>query len=148
MHVGLYCTAHLKSWWHHQMETFSALVAVCAGNSPIPGEFPAKRPVTQSFDVFFDQRLNKRLSKQWWGWWFKTLSRPLWCHRNVAKTHNRVTVGCKPLRSLRILNQWGITDGRALWKWVDFLFIVGGVGIHNYICSHALNVKYIAKSTW
>ena len=44
------------------METFSALLAICAGNSPVPGEFPAQRPVTRSFDVFFDLRLNKRLS--------------------------------------------------------------------------------------
>ena len=51
-------------WWRHQMETFSALLAICAGNSPVPGEFPAKRPVTRSFDVFFDLRLNKQLSKQ------------------------------------------------------------------------------------
>ena len=72
-----------SSWWRHQMETFSALLAICAGNSPVPGEFPAQRPVTRSFDVFFDLRLNKRLSKQSWGWWFETLSRPLWRHRNV-----------------------------------------------------------------
>ena len=39
------------------------------GNSPVTGEFPAQRPVTRSFDVFFDLRLNKRLSKQRWGWW-------------------------------------------------------------------------------
>ena len=36
------------------METFSALLAVCAGNSPAIGEFPAQRPVTRSFDIFFD----------------------------------------------------------------------------------------------
>ena len=70
------------TWWSHQMETFSALLAICAGNSPVPGEFPTQRPVTRSFGVFFDLRLNKRLSKQWWGWWFETLSRPLWRHRN------------------------------------------------------------------
>ena len=46
------------------METFSALLALCAGNSPVTGEFPAQKPVTQSFDVFFDLRLNKRLTKQ------------------------------------------------------------------------------------
>ena len=40
------------------METFSALLAICAGNSPVTGEFPAQRPVTQSFDVFFDLHLN------------------------------------------------------------------------------------------
>ena len=46
-------------WWRHQMGTFSALLAICAGNSPVTGEFPAQRPVTRSFDVFFDLRLNK-----------------------------------------------------------------------------------------
>ena len=53
------------------METFSALLAICAGNSPVPGEFPAQRPVTRNFDVFFDLRLNKRLSKQSWGWYLR-----------------------------------------------------------------------------
>ena len=45
-------------WWRHQMETFSALLANCAGNSPVPGEIPAQRPVTRNFDVFFDLRPN------------------------------------------------------------------------------------------
>ena len=66
------------------MEIISALLAICAGNSPVPGEFPAQRPVTPSFDVFFDLRLNKRLSKQTWGWWFETPPRPLWRHSNAA----------------------------------------------------------------
>ena len=52
------------AWWRHQMETFSALLALWAGNSPVTGEFPTQRPVTRNFDVFFDLRLNKRLSKQ------------------------------------------------------------------------------------
>ena len=71
------------SWWRHQMETFSASLAICAGNSPITGEFPAQRPVTRKFDVFFDLRLNERLSKQSWGWWFETPSRPSWRRSNV-----------------------------------------------------------------
>ena len=75
--------AHTESWWRHQMETFSALLAICAGNSPIP----AQRPVTRSFDVFFDLRLNKRLSKQWWGWWSETLSRPLWRNVHTCAMH-------------------------------------------------------------
>ena len=40
-------------------------------------------PVTRSFDVFFDLRRNERLSKQSWGWWFETPSRPSWRHSNV-----------------------------------------------------------------
>ena len=53
------------------METFFALLAICAGagNSPVPGEFPAQTPVMRSFGDFFDLRLNKQLSKQSWGWW-------------------------------------------------------------------------------
>ena len=74
--------SQLVTWWRHQMETFSSLLAICAGNSPVPGEFPAQRPVTRSIDVFFDLPPNKRLSKQWWGWWFETLSCLLWHHRN------------------------------------------------------------------
>ena len=50
----------LTAWWRRQMETFSALLAICTGNSPVPGEFPTQRPVTRSFDVFFDLRPNKR----------------------------------------------------------------------------------------
>ena len=78
--VGIY---DYVSWWRHQMETFSALLAICAGNSPVPGDFPTQRPVTRSFDVYFDLRPNKRLSKQSWGCWFETLSPPLWRHRHV-----------------------------------------------------------------
>ena len=59
------------------------VTGLCAGNSPVTGEFPAQRPVMRSFDVFFDLRLNKRLSKQSWGWWFETPSGSLWCNWNV-----------------------------------------------------------------
>ena len=69
-------------WWRHQMETFSALLVFCAGNSPVTGEFPSQRPMTQSFGVFFDLCVNKRLRKQLWGWWFETPS--LWSYSNVV----------------------------------------------------------------
>ena len=70
----LWCPQGPTTWWCHQMETFSALLAFCVGNSPVTGEFPAQRSATRNFDIFFDQRLNKRLSKQWRGWWFVTPS--------------------------------------------------------------------------
>ena len=68
------------SWWYHQTETFSTVLALCVGNSPVTGEFPSQRPVTRSFDAFFDLRLNKRLSKASRRWWFETPSHPLWRH--------------------------------------------------------------------
>ena len=45
------------------METFSALLPIIAGKSPVNGDFPSQRPVTRSFDVFRDLRQNKRLNK-------------------------------------------------------------------------------------
>ena len=74
-------------WWHHQMETFSTLVAFCAGNSPVTDEFTSQKPVTWSFDVFFNLHLNKPLGKQSWGWWFETQSRSLRRHYNAAVWH-------------------------------------------------------------
>ena len=65
------------------MEKLSALLALCGGNSPVTGEFPAQRPVTRNFDVFFDLRPDKQLSKHLRGWWFETPSGSFWRHRNV-----------------------------------------------------------------
>ena len=73
--------------WRHQMGLYSALLALC--NSPVTGEFPAQWSVTRSFDVFFDLRLNKRLSKQSRRRWFETPSRSLWRNCN-DKTHEYV----------------------------------------------------------
>ena len=77
-------TEHCISWICNQMETFPALLALCAGISSVTGEFPSQRLVMRSSDVFFDLRLNKQLSKQSWGWWFETPSRSLWPHCNVS----------------------------------------------------------------
>ena len=86
--IFIYITRDLfYSWWHHQMETFSASLALCEGNSPVTGEFPSRRPVMLSFDVFFNLHLNKGLSKQSWGWQFEMPSHPLWCHCNANRDH-------------------------------------------------------------
>ena len=91
-----------STWWRNQMETFSALLALCAGNSPVAGEIPSQSPVTRSFDVFFDLRPNKQLNKQSWGWWFETSSRPLWRHLN--EFHGCRCPDCLPLN---VVLCWG-----------------------------------------
>ena len=83
------------------METFSPLLAICAGNSPVTDEFPAQRPVNRNFGVFYDLRLNKRLSKQSRSWWFETPSRPLWCHCNEYQS---TFAAPKFPRIIRLLN--------------------------------------------
>ena len=119
------------------METFSALLAICAGNLSVIGEFPSQRPVTRSFDVFFDLCLNKQLSKQLWGWWFETPSRSLWRHcydYNVLRLHGSVLhwftsrntwiSGCGMLkqyysyiRSSKLLKLWFLY---IAWQWKLF----------------------------
>ena len=106
-----------------QMETFSALLAICVGNSPVTGEFPPQRPVTRSFDVYFDLRPNKRLSKQSWGWWFETLSRPLWRHRNES--------------------QWIVyTPTKATSKWYKWVRSQGWGCLIIWFCYHFDHCKY------
>ena len=110
----------LSSWCHDDLikwKHFPRNWPFVQGNSPVTGEFPAQRPVTWSFDVFFDLHLNKRLSKQWCGWWFETPLCPVW--RN-----------CKPCYVAKLLsviyrlgthkwhriNQWLGTYSASLYK--------------------------------
>ena len=78
-----FCSQDIFMMTSSNGNTFRVTGLLC-GEFTGPGEFPAQRPVTQSFDASFDQRLNTRLCKQTWGWWFKTPSRPLRRHRNVS----------------------------------------------------------------
>ena len=70
-----------------------------------PRWIPAQRPVTQSFDVFFDLCLKNRLSKQSWGWWFEMLSRSLWRHRNVTGKNASVQLMCTVYIILRCIGE-------------------------------------------
>ena len=73
-------TCSLITRWRIQMETFSALLALCEEKPPITGGFPSQKPVTRSCDVFFNLRLNKLLNKQSISQCFETTSRLLWRH--------------------------------------------------------------------
>ena len=118
MHSGPWASPYT---WCHQMETFSALLDICAGNSPVSGEFPAQRPVTRSFDIIFDVRLNKQLSKQSWGWWFEMQSGSLWRHCNVSRQFHRTLHGENLSSGLRDVfwPMWGKPMwGKLMWgKW-------------------------------
>ena len=96
------------------METFSASLALCAGNSPNTGEFLAPMPVTQSFGVFFDLRLNKRLSKHSLGWWFETPSRSLWHQCNVFLLINFLEVLLAATEMCLHQCQWSNHDERKV----------------------------------
>ena len=97
------CWLSSMSWWCHQMETFSAVLALCAGNSQVTGKFPTQRPVTQSFDIFFDLCLNKQFSKQSWDWWFETpsYSGVLNCSCHISDLHNFIGAATRWYAPLR-----------------------------------------------
>ena len=79
------------AWWRHQMETFSASLAICPGNSPVLVTSPHKGQWRGALiSAWINGGVNnceagdlRRWSKQSWGWWFETQSRPLWRHYNV-----------------------------------------------------------------
>ena len=93
------------------METFSVLLVLCAGNSPVTG------------DIFFDLRLNKQFSKQSWGWWFEMPSCPLWHHCN-AIWWNFMALW----RSMFLLDIW------------TMLRIINTFGPHHNNCHFADNI--------
>ena len=128
--------AYPRTWWRHLMETFSALLAICAGNSLVSGEFPAQRSVTRNFGVFFDLRLNKRLSKQSWGWWFETLSHPLWRHRNeyteiIVLEYVQTVIHNRPYKTVRVLQNRFVTETSTFsWpnrKYAKLLYVYNSI---------------------
>ena len=91
------------------METFSALLALCVGNSPVTGEFPSQRPVTQTFDIFFD--LN--------GWARNRDAGDL----RRSRVHRDVIVMNESFVALNILTPivsigWIVSDKLIYWYWV------------------------------
>ena len=118
--------------------TFSALLALCEGNSPVTGEFPTQRLAKRSFDVFFDLRPNDRLSRQWWGWWFETPPCPLWRHINVTTwsmciLHGTYSINCGSEMHRKISNiscnkSQNLNDSRLVSQ---FLFMSSDQFIHS-----------------
>ena len=119
----------------------SRVTGLCAGNSPVTVEFPSQRQVTRSFDVFFDLRQNKRLSKQSWGCWFETPSRSLWRQCNVPAQQ----------RTCHCCNSPGIPpylQRKCLWHYSDGIMsamasqINGGSIFCSTVCSCAYQRKH------
>ena len=109
--------------------TFSALLALCGGNSPVTSEFPSQRPVTRSFDVFFDLNRNKRLNKPSTRRWFATQSHSLWRHCNVyVNIYQELFKTSQFLPSSKIPLQWrhnerdGVSNHRRLDCLLNRLF--------------------------
>ena len=125
---NLRCHQQRQSW-HHGNSRFPLHDGVIKWNHFPPswpfvtGESPAQRPVTRSFDVLYDLYLNKRLSKQSWGWWFETPSRPLWRHRNGywIPVHTQIPTGMLALRLTSGTSHWhGIYKWCPLGLWSPF----------------------------
>ena len=118
-----------------KMETFSTLLAICAVNSMVTGEFPSQRPVTWSFDVFFDLRLNKRLSKQSRRW-FQMPSHSLWCHCNETYWYS-ICYGKPNHKGTNFINFW--------WTICSWWYLIPGHDIAVNICT---THKITAHLSW
>ena len=110
-----------------------------------PGGFPTQRPVTQSFDVWFDLRLNKRLSKQPWGWWFEPPSWSLWHHRNVRclrlpcttrtiqRRYGRRFLSYRQLFSISFIKIIAILLVTCIPTYIQNIFLLKPNTLHNLI---------------
>ena len=108
-----------------------------------PGEFPTQRPVTLSFNVFFDLHLNKRLSKQPWGWWFETPSWSFWRQCNGQWGNKTRKLGNKRMLQAIILSIYHYLEqkSKAWWKfnqntnivfqekWLDYMICHGRLSL-------------------
>ena len=129
MHKNISIHAHIGlDWnfalWRHHMEVFFTLLASCADNSPVTGEFPSQRASNACFDVSFDVSLNiKRLNKQSSCRWFETPGCSFSRHCN--ETHSFII----------------FRDDIMTWKLFRFTSLVWGAVMRsfNVFCSVRLN---------
>ena len=115
---GVTCSLHddVIKWTH-----FPSCWPFVRVISAVTGEFPAQRPVSRSFDVFFDLCLNQQLSKQWRRRWFETSSRSLWRHCNVIQVawHTgrwTLVLRSPPSTSRRLRMFWGPSSPEVVAK--------------------------------
>ena len=132
-------------WWCNQIESFSVLLAPCAGKSPVTGEFPSQRPVTRSFGVFFVLRL----------WW--TSAGPLTMCRMGSSSQSSTyteyeakTSSGSRTSSETALNQWLSRDPprttfqspRGYLKVLLFLLFINDIGMNI-----SSNIRLLANDT-
>ena len=133
----------IGSWWCHQMEFFSALLALCGGHTLVTSEFPSQRPVTRNFDIFFDLRPNKRLSKESWGWRFGAPSHWLWRYCNVNWSADLYGSGLFP--EMKFIYGMGAQFSIAVAQWRHkATYSTVNIGSGNYLN----RCRPISKRPW
>ena len=94
--VTTFATAR-ERWAHDDVIKWKHFPRYCPLCGEFTGKFPSQKPVTRSFDMFFDLRLNKRLSNQRSGWSFETPLCSLWRHCNrISEKFNDFFVNIGP----------------------------------------------------
>ena len=133
---GRFC----RSWWRHQMETFSVLLAICAGNSPVTGEFPAPRPVTRNFVMF-------SLIWAWMDGWIN--NREAGDLRRHC-THYHVTVMIKQSSLLHGQLNWNFNQNteKKMFQENAFKNVVCKIDVPIYgpVFQHHTNLQFITLS--
>ena len=135
----------ISLWWRHQMETFSTLLTLLCGEFTGHRLIPTQRPMTLSFDIFFNLRRNKRSSKQSWGWWFETLSCLLWRHCNVDESEEMFVLFNSIVEKLGLYNGHYYGDP----KFTSVLITQNGNGYLNRLVwfwnCHTKLLKFISR---
>ena len=136
---------------------FSVIGHLC-GEFTGPRWIPALRPVTRSFAVFFDPHPNKRLSKQWRGWWFETLLCLSWRHRNDHLFSSIIEDNCSVGQYKKFLKRhlifhdiyldWPLEDViiHLTWTqfWTDVLAVSFFIAVFSFIKPH---MEWVSSSS-
>ena len=125
------------------MEPFSALLAIWAGNSPVPGEFPAPRSVTRSFDV--------SLTCTWINDWVNNREagnyrRPLWRLRNDRTSNGNYL---KQLWHI-LLTPICVTKSRCInvsYTYLKPVFVYPNC-IYSFFCRSHFHLEGLGSFSW
>ena len=142
-------------WWRHQIMMTSSNGNIFRVTGHLCGEFtgprwiPTQRPVTRSFNVFFDLCLNKQLSKQSWGWWFETPWCSLWRHCNAGNAYDN--------HILRLVYRYYVFIGISIFRRYEilmsrsedeYIYIYIYIYIYVCVCVFVCARSYISIDIW
>ena len=147
----MHCCLHLASGGDvsgmmTSSNNFSSLLSLCEGNPPVIDGFPSQRQMTRSFDVSFDLRLNKQLSKRSRGWWFETPSCSLWRHCNAPRRGRCVWHWSRFYAGIHVL---GLCPSASQACFRSKPISESMITVHGHICaSPRLNVIIYTGAVW
>ena len=146
--IGKGISLDLHVWQFMMTSSNGNMFRVTGPLWPVTSGFPSLRPVTRSFEAFFDLRLSKWLSKQLRRRWLETSSRSLWCHCNVCYNLEGTPLPLKRINYLFSIIIFYVTYWLIQYKITCTLFLLlFALGNYTPPQKISINVAHVSYST-